>query len=261
MSAELDHLVINTRFDTDAAAELFAALGFTLTPRGYHSLGSINHLIVFEQGYLELIGLPSGTDRLRQEVLESPVGIDGLVLACDDPIATHERLVRQGFAAQPVQRFSRPVEVDGVEQEARFATVRLPGEFAAGRVYFCHHETPELVWRREWLGHANGVSGIARLTVVSAEPEESARRYARLGGFDGDFQLDIVDAQALVARFGVLAWMGVQPPERFAAISLRCADPSLLAQRASALGLAHGPTPAGVVVSIPAFATLLEFVQ
>ena len=56
--AVLDHLVVNTRFAIDAAQALFAGLGFTLTPRGYHSLGSVNHLAVFPQGYLELVGLP-----------------------------------------------------------------------------------------------------------------------------------------------------------------------------------------------------------
>ncbi len=47
MTFSLDHLVINTLFDMDRAAALMAELGFTVTPRGYHSLGSINHLMMF----------------------------------------------------------------------------------------------------------------------------------------------------------------------------------------------------------------------
>ncbi|ETX02309.1 MAG: hypothetical protein ETSY1_04005 [Candidatus Entotheonella factor] len=35
--AQLDHAVINVHFDMDRAEPLFQALGFTLTPRGYHS--------------------------------------------------------------------------------------------------------------------------------------------------------------------------------------------------------------------------------
>jgi hypothetical protein len=84
----LDHLVINTGFATDTTAELFAALGFSLTPRGYHSLGSINHLIMFAGHYLELIGLPSDGAVLRQEILDSPPGIDGLVFGSADAAAT-----------------------------------------------------------------------------------------------------------------------------------------------------------------------------
>ncbi len=58
MTFALDHLVINSLFDMDSAEGLMSRLGFALTPRGYHSLGSINHLIVFEGHYLELIGCP-----------------------------------------------------------------------------------------------------------------------------------------------------------------------------------------------------------
>ncbi|MEQ7918663.1 VOC family protein [Xanthomonas sp. WHRI 1810A] len=261
MSAALDHLVINTRFDTDAAATLFTQLGFTLTPRGHHSLGSINHLMMFAEGYLELIGLPLGTDTLRQEVLDSPRGIDGLVIATHDPKSTHAELVREGFLVQPVQHFSRPVEIDGISRNARFGTVRLaPGQFAAGRVYFCHHETPELVWRPEWLGHANGVTAVAGLTVVSEDPETTRQQYARLGTFDERFRLDMVDASALALRFGDLASQQTQRPERFAAITLRGADLAGIAQRAANLGLAHQRDSERVVLAIPAFDTLLEFI-
>ncbi|WP_296254251.1 MULTISPECIES: VOC family protein [unclassified Pseudomonas] len=261
MSAALDHLVINTRFDTDAAAALFSQLGFTLTQRGYHSLGSINHLMMFAEGYLELIGLPLGTDTLRQEVLESPQGIDGLVIATQDPKATYAQLVRQGFLVQPVQYFSRPVEIDGASRDARFGTVRLaPEQFAAGRVYFCHHQTPELVWRPEWLGHANGVTAVAGLTVLSENPDQTRQQYVRLGAFDERFVLDIVDVQALAQRFGELSNQVTQRPERFAAITLRGADLAVLAQRAARLNLAHQVQSARVVVAIPAFETLLEFI-
>ena len=50
--AQLDHTVINVQFDMDRAEGLFRDLGFTLTPRGYHSLGSIKHLMMFGTDYL-----------------------------------------------------------------------------------------------------------------------------------------------------------------------------------------------------------------
>ena len=84
MTFALDHVVINALFEMDRAAALMSQLGFTLTPRGYHSLGSINHLIVFEGHYLELVGLPLGTDVLRRDVLESPRGLNGLVFQASD---------------------------------------------------------------------------------------------------------------------------------------------------------------------------------
>src|SRR5438128_1659624 len=42
-AATLDHVVINARDDMDRAADIYRRLGFTLTERGYHSLGSTNH--------------------------------------------------------------------------------------------------------------------------------------------------------------------------------------------------------------------------
>ncbi|RYF43878.1 MAG: VOC family protein, partial [Comamonadaceae bacterium] len=75
----LDHLVINTRFEIEQAVRVFATLGFTLTPRSRHTLGSVNHLMVFGTDYLELIGLPDDGGPLREEILNSPCGIDGLV--------------------------------------------------------------------------------------------------------------------------------------------------------------------------------------
>ena len=82
--AALDHLVINTHYDIDGAQALLEGLGFIVTPRGYHTLGSVNHLIVLDGGYLELIGQPRDSDQIRQEILDSPVGIDGLVYAVAD---------------------------------------------------------------------------------------------------------------------------------------------------------------------------------
>lgn len=262
MPTALDHLVINTRFETDTAAQVFAALGFTLTPRGYHSLGSLNHLMMFPGGYLELIGLPLGTHKLRQEVLDSPVGIDGLVLSTKNAHSTHSELVRAGFLVQPVQRFSRAVEHQGRELTARFTTVRLqPDQFAAGRVYYCHHETPELVWQPQWLTHANGVTAIVKLTVLSAEPDPARERYAALGEIEDGFAVDVVDQATLDQRFGLSASHLSERGERFAAITLRCDDPAELARRAEEAGLSHQIEADRVLVEIPAFQTLLEFVS
>ena len=44
---QLDHAVINVADRLDDASALYRRLGFQLTPRGHHSLGSSNHLAVF----------------------------------------------------------------------------------------------------------------------------------------------------------------------------------------------------------------------
>ena len=180
MTFPLDHIVINTLFDMDRAAALMERLGLTVTPRGYHSLGSINHLMVFEGGYLELVGLPLGTDVLRRDVLESPRGLNGLVFQAKEVDAIIGPLRDSGLAMLEPQDFSRPAIIDGMEQLVRFRTTRTAPElFAAGRVYYCQHYTPELVWRREWMTHANGCSGLSELVVVTTDIETDASLYAK----------------------------------------------------------------------------------
>src|SRR5580692_2114904 len=70
----LDHVVVNVRDRIDEAAETYCRLGFTLTPRGYHTLGSINHLAMFGTDYLELIGVPEGASSGRLGLLDFPAG-------------------------------------------------------------------------------------------------------------------------------------------------------------------------------------------
>jgi hypothetical protein len=180
MTFALDHIVINVLFDMDGAAALMSRLGFTVTPRGYHTLGSINHLMMFEGPYLELIGLPSGTDVLRKDLLESPRGLNGLVFQARDIDACRSALINSGLAMLEPQSFSRPVTIDGVEHLARFRTVRTAPElFEAGRVYYCQHLTPELVWHRPWMSHANGVEGLRELVVVTSDIELDGPCYAK----------------------------------------------------------------------------------
>src|ERR1700733_2799102 len=180
MPFSLDHVVINTLFDMDRAAALMSQLGFMVSPRGYHSLGSINHLMVFEGHYLELVGLPLGTDVLRRDVLESPLGLNGLVFQAEEVDAIIGPLRDSGLAMLAPQDFSRPAVIDGVEQLVRFRTTRTAPElFAAGRVYYCQHYTPELVWRREWMSHANGCRGLSELVVVTSAIETDAPLYAK----------------------------------------------------------------------------------
>lgn len=267
MAVELDHLVVNTRFETDAALEIFEALGFTVTPRGHHTLGSINHLMVFPGAYLELIGLPPGGQPLRQEILDSHRGIDGLVLRSDDPEATHDQLRARGFEVGPVQHFSREVALDDGVHQASFATVRLrPGQIAAGRVYYCQHLTPELVWRDEWMSHANGVEAIVGVTVASADVETTRATLDRLGvsgAAKGGFATEVLDVAALGERFGEPAASLKAGEERFVAVTLRARELAPLLERVRAVGLPLELDREGwrLVVAMPEQALLLEVVH
>ncbi|WP_413728172.1 VOC family protein [Sodalis sp. RH19] len=259
MTLPLDHLVINTHFATERAAQWFRALGFTLTPRGYHSLGSINYLMMFADRYLEIVGLPTDGGRLRQELLDSPAGIDGLVFATRDAGGTARALADAGFALQPIQDFSREVASGDEHGLARFTTVRLAaGTFPAGRVYFCQHHTPEWVWRPEWLSHENQVQSITGLTVISGDVEHCGRQYRRLGDTGRDFALHIADYAAFARRFDGLP-LPAAGREMFAAVHFLGGDLARIARGAEAQGLPLCWRAGRLQVALPELSTLLEF--
>jgi catechol 2,3-dioxygenase-like lactoylglutathione lyase family enzyme len=188
LSPILDHIVIDVRDHIDAAARRFAGLGFHLTPRGHHTLGSSNHLAMFATDYLELLGFGSG-GMSRPEILPFPVGLNGLVFKADDAEEVHRHALAAGLPIQDVQSFSRPVSLGDGTRDARFRTTRLdPGKVPMGRVYFCEHLTPELVWRKEWQAHPNGASAIARVVVATPEPARTAALFEAL------FRPDVVAA-------------------------------------------------------------------
>lgn len=178
---QLDHTVINVQFDMDRAQDLFGALGFHLTERGYHSLGSINHLMMLGTDYLELIGLPPGMESPRADIAEAPLGINGLVFKTPNVDETFAHLQTLGMAGDPPKAFTRPVKTSDGEADAAFRTVAVrPGVFPGGRVYYCEHGTPELVWRPEWQNHGNGATAMPEFVVASTAHEREAENFARL---------------------------------------------------------------------------------
>jgi hypothetical protein len=234
----LDHVVINVRDGLDAAAELYGRLGFTLTPRGHHTLGSSNNLAVLGTDYLELLGVQPGGGS-RADVLDWPAGLNGVVFKTFDSDAMYAALQAAGLPVLPPQAFSRPVNMpDGATGDAAFRTVRLERQAApAGRLFFCHHLTPQLVWHDAWRRHANGALGLQRAVIAAEDPAEPAALLTRLFGEDavqqdgdgfsllaGLARINIVTPAALAAEFGAAAPDAAGRGQFMAALTLRTAS-------------------------------------
>ncbi|MBB3569083.1 VOC family protein [Rhizobium sp. BK491] len=186
----LDHAVIGVLDRLDEAAAIYRRLGFALTPRGYHTLGSINHLAVFGENYLELLGFPPDSDGNRADLWSYPIGLNGLAFRTTDAAGLQREL---GDAGKPVTEwrdFSRPVDVGGIEKSASFRTFQIGKEaLSNGRVFFCQHNTPELVWQPKDQSHPNGVLDIVDVFIVSRAPQAITEL---LGGFANTDAPDIV---------------------------------------------------------------------
>ena len=180
-----DHAVVVCS-DLDAAAANWRALGFTLTPRGYHTLGSQNHCIMLARDYLELLHVtaPSPSRQYYWNAQQRGGGCAAMSCKSRDAFATADRLRAAGFQPSDPIEFSRPVRLDdGSEHPATFRVTAL--DRAPGARYFvCEHRTPELLWRPEWMSHANGVQAIAAtyLVVEAGQVDATAQAYAALTG-------------------------------------------------------------------------------
>jgi hypothetical protein len=269
----LDHVVINARDRLDEALACYRRLGFLLTPRGYHTLGSMNHLAIFGTEYLELIGI--GPNATRADLLRFPAGLDGLVFGTDDPRAVYDALIAAGVPVGQPNEFSRPVTLAHGTEHAAFRTVRLEAQVVDyGRLYFCHHLTRHLVWRDEWRRHPNGVIGVVRAVICAADPAGAATLYRAMFGPEavrmsadgasiliGLSRFDILSPRALAAAFGDAAPDPQGRTAYMAGLTLRSAD---LARVASVLrGTGVGFAEADGCLRVPAaqaFGATLEFV-
>ncbi|MEK9722382.1 MAG: VOC family protein [Rhodospirillaceae bacterium] len=270
----LDHAVIFVKYGMDAAEALFAGLGFTLTPRGYHSHGSHNHLMMFGTDYLELLGIPEGEEIERKDLMAAQVGINGLVFKTGDIDAIYARFQAAGFAGDPPRAFHRPLEVDGETKEARFKTVTARADaFPGGRVYFCEHGTPELVWRPEWQSHANGVVAIPKFVTVAEDAEGEAARFAtllatnvqtdkagaRLAALDG-CRITCLTPDRYAARYGALASPMNGRPAIFGALVFATENLKALDAHLNVDGITVERGDGRTVVRLDAFDAVLEFV-
>ncbi len=266
--AQIDHVVVNVRQRMAEAADLYRRLGFALTPRGHHTLGSINHLAMFGPDYLELLGLPPGSAD-RMEVMDWPEGLTGIAFATEDADAVHAALSAAGAPVQPPLAFSRPVELPSGARDAAFRVVRVtPAATPAGRLFFCQHLTRGLVWRDEWRHQPNGTLGIVGVVIAAAQPEGYSALFRSMFGADavaavaggcclaaGLSRIEVLAPEVVAHRYGPAAPDMAGRPAVMAALVLRVAD----AGRTAAVLREGGIMPAAATaerVLVPAAAAM-----
>lgn len=183
--AGIDHLIIGVR-DLDAARQRYARLGFNSTPRGRHQgWGTANHCIMFENDYLELLGIldpgefTNGLDRFLAE----REGLLGIALATRDADGTAAAWREAGLHPGEPKILGRLLESEDEPAELRFANVMLPAEETGGvGLFACGHLTPALLRRPAWLAHPNGARVVRSCTIAAAEPAAVVAAMGRIVG-------------------------------------------------------------------------------
>ena len=191
MQYEFDHLVIMARDQISLVAKQFSDLGFRLSAKSTHNLGSANQLIVLDSTYLEILGWEAGTIPQRAEIANLAFGLDALVFRTSNAEACFNALKEAGFAPNAVQDLSRPAQVGNEIKQAFFKTVRFSQQPIAGlRIYFCEHLTPDFVWVNTDQQHPNLFNHLQSITLGSANPRKTLSSLKKL------LQLEKLDNQA-----------------------------------------------------------------
>ena len=219
----LDHLAHFVP-DLDAAAAVFEALGFAVTPRSVHltpqgRAGTSNRCVMLEEGYIELL---------------APTPDRGLRLAClgtPDAAGEHRRLADHGFEPPPLLNLSRKVKGG----KARFKVVRTNDRMPEGRIQYVQQLTPGLIWKKPFINKFR----LASLMVVADDPVAAAARWARFSGLLPQRTKEGIRLQT--ARGAILInsrfpWE-TPPAPALAGYGLACGKPKAFAARCSKAGM------------------------
>ena len=272
MSRGLDHCVHAVR-DLDAAAELYAGLGFTVGARNRHPWGTHNHLVQLPGFFVELLTLAEpdklgddGFSRLfgayTGDFLKRGEGLSLMILQSDDAKADEAAFRAAGIAASETMRFEREGKrPDGSPVKVAFSLAFAEDKLAPD-IHFavCQQHYPENFWNPAFQKHANGATGIAGAVVVADAPRQHRAFFEAFVGtkaVDGEGgmslatprgRIDLVTPAAFTGRYGI-APPDVSRGARLAALRFAVADPSLMQDVPELAGLAGldagGPTVIG----------------
>jgi hypothetical protein len=193
-STVLDHVGLFVP-DMASAAGTMEQLGFALTPYTPQrntlasgelvAAGTANRLAVLRLGYVELLTAVSDTplaDQMRRAIGRY-TGAHLIAFGTADAEGAHERLAEEGFEPLPLVRLQRSAATPDGERFARFSVVRVPPErMPEGRMQFCRHHTPELVWQPQHQVHPNRADSLTDMLLCVDDLAEAAARYERFLG-------------------------------------------------------------------------------
>ena len=268
----IDHLIVMVR-DLERAERTWRALGFHITPRGFHaSGGTANHLLMLERTYIELLGLASpSADSPYRRMMEDDPGLSGLALrgAAAD---TYRYWRAQGLEPSPPESLSRGVEIDGRTEMARFRLTRLQRSAELPFLTFCcEHLTPQFVWQEDAPRHPNGARSLQELIIV-VDGEQTPAGFARIAGHAvrnrrdegslelGGCRITFQSPGAFLRRFGSEAGFRLGRLPTLAAFVLTTIDPTRARRFAEEAGWRVLCTRSGgFTVPVPSEGVVIEW--
>lgn len=250
-------------------------MGFTGPDGALEPWASANRCAVFEQGYLELIGI---TDPARfnpwTTYLARGAGAHIAAFRVGEADAAYPPLATRvsGFDPPVQRRRMAPLGLGdaGGEADMRFRNIFSQDDhWPEGRYIVIEHQTPEILWQPDLLHHANGAKALVEAVFAAPDPGPTRDRLAGLlnrtpretaGGWAIDTDggaVTIMTLSSLAERFP-----GIEAPARPAVIgavvavqdlgackALLTANQIELEASADGLEFTAGPDAAGGVIA------------
>jgi catechol 2,3-dioxygenase-like lactoylglutathione lyase family enzyme len=190
----LDHIVHAVR-DLDAAAEFYVRAGFTVGSRNRHPWGTHNRIVQFPGVFIELLGVREpelitaasrGTfsfGSFTRDFLAHDQGLAMLVLK-GRGAADAEAFRAAGIGDFDVFDFEREAKrPDGSSVKVAFSLAFAADPKTPDAGYFtCQQHYPENFWNPAFQDHANGVSGVTEVVMVSEKPQDHVYFFRAFSG-------------------------------------------------------------------------------
>lgn len=228
----IDHPVVSVRNHPEAV-EKYIRLGFSPSPISYHPWGSVLTLMMFENNFIELIGIHDRTKfgtgevdgfcygRTLGEFLDRSEGLGLVSLHSKDIEGDFAAVKASGLPTQQRVEFRRKITApDGSPDEAVVSLgMVMDTELGDASNFLCQQHRPEFIWRKDWQNHPNGANAVLEVVYVAPDQSVLEDRWSKLFGAAQTKRVDgHVEADTGCGK--MVALTPEQAQERFAAVGL-----------------------------------------
>ncbi len=235
LELKLDHVGVAVH-DLTEVYETYSRLGFHLTPRSIHAgsrepggpvqpLGSGNHCAMFEDGYLELLGVVDASlTNHATPFLEKYQGAHIVAFGLERAEEAQGELANRFDGVQAISMLERDATF-GLEDDqirrARFANIYLDdGVMPEAYFIFIEHLTRDVLWQPHLLMHPNGAKAMQEVAFCVPDAADTAQRMSNLLGaraeekIPGIYVLDLPRGRLyIMSESGLASWTpGLKPP-------------------------------------------------
>jgi len=189
----INHLVL-AGDDLDAMRSAYAALGFTIAPRGQHPFGTGNSVIQLHGSYLELLAVTKPQDIVEhgqnsfsfsdfnRDYLKRHEGFSMLVFDTPDAGADRVAWGKAGLHTYEPFEFSRLATLpDGQEVTVGFSLAFVSDPRAPWiGLFACQHFRPDYYAQARYLDHPNTAKAVADVWISGAGAVDLADTMARV---------------------------------------------------------------------------------